>query len=218
MYVNVCKSWLVVKVKGQSSIFRRYAYAASSKGLKTFTTRCHYISSWPWPLTLILISIIASCLVALRLVVFHIFNFSGLRFLKKKVFLSFVDLHLFAIPRTSVKVNRNFWGLSDSDRKNISVFSSFAWKVREVAIAWRFHTCKYHSFWLVAIAKFQPYASIVLQLVVFPGRRANYGFIISRKQNRCMKALQWVAKQKCHLRKETIYMNKRSLFCGVKTL
>lgn len=115
---------------------------------------------------------------------FHIFNFSGLRFCKKKeVFLSFVDLHLFSILRTSVKANRNFWGLSDSDRKNISVFSSFAWKVREVAIAWRFHTCKYHSFWLVAIAKFQPYASIVLKLVVFPGRRANYGFIISRKQN-----------------------------------
>lgn len=112
---------------------------------------------------------------------FHIFNFSGLRFKKKK--LSFVDLHLFAIPRTSVKVNRNFWGLSDSDRKNISVFSSFAWEIREVAIAWMFHTCKYHSFWLVAIAKFQPYASIVLKLVVFPGRRANYGFIISRKQN-----------------------------------
>lgn len=54
----------------------------------------------------------------------HIFNFSGLRFCKKKVFLSFVDLHLFEILRTSVKANRNLWSLSDSDRKSTVFFQA----------------------------------------------------------------------------------------------
>lgn len=74
MYVN--PSWLVVKIKGQSSIFR---------SLKTFTTQCYYISSWPWPLNLTLISIIASCFFALRLVVFIFLIFRDCDFKKKKI-------------------------------------------------------------------------------------------------------------------------------------
>lgn len=139
------------------------------------------------------------------------------------MFLSFVDLHLFAILRTSL----NFWGLSDSDRKSTVFFPSSAGKVWEVAIAWRFHTCKYHSFWLVAIANYKSYASIVSKLVVFPRRMAYCGLIIFHEsRTTSMKALRWVAKQKCHLRKEnyihvcnfTDKQNKRPLYCGVKTL
>lgn len=36
---------------------------------------------------------------------------------------------------------------------------------------------------IVAIANFKPYTSIVSKLVVFPRCRANYGLVISQKQN-----------------------------------
>lgn len=210
----------MVKVKGQGSIFRRYAC------LKTFTTRCHYISSWPWPLTLILISIIACCFVALRLVVFIFSIFRDCDLKKRRVF---VFCRFASICNTeNIREGQSqllgpFRQWSEKHR----VFPSSAGKVREVAIAWRFRTWKYRSFWLVAIANYKSYASIVSKLVVFPKRMAYCGLIIFHEsRTTSMKALRWVAKQKCHLRKENYIhvcnfndkQNKRSLYCGVKTL